>query len=63
MVGCEFGTGTFRSHALSFPGTKVDVSFQGTKSCLVTFVLMNWGVGLLGSRYSMHHYELYPPTS
>jgi len=31
MVGCEFGTGTFRSHALSFPGTKVDVSFQGTK--------------------------------
>ena len=66
------GTGTFRSHALSFPGTKrphsgrfvpgnesVDVSFPEKKlPSNICFHELS-SPTTVATRYSMHHYELF----
>ena len=56
------GTGTSRSHetsTLSFPGTKLPSNIRSHELSSPTTVALLGRMGLLGSRYSMHHYELF----
>jgi len=50
-----FGTGSFRSHAFSFPGTKLPSNIRSHKLSSTTVALL----GRRSTRYSIHHYELF----
>ena len=47
-------SGTFRSQAVSFPGTKLPNNIRSHELSSPTTVALLGRMGLLGSRYSMH---------
>ena len=55
-VRCGRPTGTFRPHALSFPGTKLPSNIRSRELSSRTTVAV---LGRKPTRYSMHHYELF----
>jgi len=56
MTTVLIGTGTFRSHALSFPGTKLPSNIRSHKLSSLTTVAL---LVLRPTQYSMHYYELF----